>query len=173
MNIILIGYMGSGKSLIGKQLAQKLNVNYIDLDDYIQNKEKASITEIFQNKGEIYFRKIEHQHLKELLSNSTNAVIALGGGTPCYGNNIEIIKTAENAVSVYLKTAIPTLVNRLFKEKNNRPLISHISDTNALTEFVGKHLFERSPYYQQSNLAINTDDKTSELIVENIVSKLF
>jgi len=165
--------MGSGKSVIGKKLSEVLNYNYLDLDDYIQLKENKSITEIFKSKGEIYFRKIESKYLDEVIVDKLNTVISLGGGTPCYSENMTKIKHAKNASSIYLKTSISVLAERLLSEKNHRPLISHIQDKKDLIEFIGKHLFERNPYYTQSDITVNTDQKSIDEVVESIVLKLF
>lgn len=164
--------MGSGKSSVGKKLSDVLGFKYIDLDDYIQQKENSTINEIFKNKGEIYFRKIESKYLNEVMSIKNNSVISLGGGTPCYGRNMEGIKNAKNAFSIYLKASILSLTERLFLEKDKRPLISHLKDKKELKEFIGKHMFERSPYYNQSDITIDTDQKSIEDVVESIVLKL-
>lgn len=172
MTVILIGYMGSGKSTIGQMLSKVLKFDFVDLDAYIEEKEGQSIPEVFNTKGEIYFRKKENQYLKEVV-NRTMTVISLGGGTPCYGNNMEVIVSSEDAMSIYLKASIPTLVERLIKDKNNRPLISHLNTELELTEFIGKHIFERSFYYSQANTTITVDDKSIKEIVEEIVLELF
>ncbi|WP_299399634.1 shikimate kinase [uncultured Gelidibacter sp.] len=172
MNIILIGYMGSGKSTIGKKLSEQLNFDFVDLDDYIQEKEGLTIPEIFKTKGEIYFRKKENTYLKEVLE-LNNVVVSLGGGTPCYGSNMEAILNAKDAHSIYLKLSIPNLVQRLSSEKSQRPLIAHLETDEDLTEFIGKHLFERSFYYRQSNQTLLTDGKSVEAITEEIIAGLF
>lgn len=172
MNIILIGYMGSGKSAVGKKLSDVLGYGFVDFDDYIQKKEGKTIKEIFNGRGEFYFRKMESKYVQEVLS-YPNSVISLGGGTPCYGNNMNIIKSLENTSTVFLKTSVPTLSERLFPERNQRPLISQIESKESLAEFIAKHLFERTPYYSKSDITIKTDDKTIDEIVESIVSKLF
>lgn len=173
MNVILIGYMASGKSTIGKILANKLNYDFIDLDDYIEKKEKTSIVNIFKSKGEIYFRKLETEHLKAILKNKDNVILSLGGGTPCYGNNMEVILSDTNSKSIYLKTGIPTLVSRLKNEKSKRPLIAHIETDDLLTEFIGKHLFERSQFYNLAEVKTTTDNKTEADIVEELLLDLF
>jgi len=172
MIVVLMGYMGSGKSTIGKELATVLNFNFLDLDDYISDKENAAISEIFKTKGEIYFRKKETQYLKELIDTSHNLVLALGGGTPCYSNNIDVFTKNENVALVYLKLSIPLLAKRLFKEREKRPLISHINSEEALLEFIGKHLFERVQYYNQAEYIINTDDNTLKDVLEDILVNL-
>ncbi|WP_178988236.1 shikimate kinase [Winogradskyella schleiferi] len=172
MIIVLIGYMGSGKSTIGKELATVLDYGFLDLDDYISDKENASIPEIFKKKGEIYFRKKETEYLSEVISTSENLVLALGGGTPCYGNNMDLINDKANLISIYLKLSIPLLAKRLFQERANRPLISHINSETDLLEFIGKHLFERSPYYSKSQFTLNTDHKTKQEIIESLLVHL-
>jgi shikimate kinase len=171
MIIILIGYMGSGKSTIGQKLSEILKFEGIDLDDYIQKKEQLTIPQIFERKGEIYFRKIEHTYLKELLGHN-NIILSLGGGTPCYAGNMDAILGAEGAHSIYLKSSIPNLVKRLSSEKSQRPLISHLQTDEELTEFIGKHLFERSFYYSQSHQTVLIDGKTIEAITEEILNSL-
>ena len=91
MKIVLLGYMASGKSNIGKKLSKKLSMSFIDLDDYIIEKEKMTISDIFKAKGEIYFRLIENKYLKEILLEKKDFILSLGGGTPCYANNMEEI----------------------------------------------------------------------------------
>lgn len=172
MTLFLVGYMGSGKSVIGSKLAVILKYNYLDLDDYIEEKEASTIKLIFETKGEIYFRKIESIYLKELIG-LNNTVISLGGGTPCYGNNMNLILESKNSLSIYLKASILTLVDRLFTEQSKRPLIAHIASQSGLTEFIGKHIFERAPYYEQSSLKIKTDGLKINEIVDYLVLELF
>ena len=172
MNIIFIGYMGSGKSTIAQKLSELIKLEYVDLDEYIQSKEGTSISELFKEKGEIYFRKIESHYLLEVLS-LKNTIISLGGGTPCYGNNMRNINASEGLKSIYLKASIPNLVERLFKEKEDRPLISHLKNKDDLTEFIGKHLFERSAYYSQADYTISVDKKNINEIVEELILELF
>ena len=120
MNIVLIGYMGSGKSLIGNDLAKKIKFDYLDLDDFIEIQEKKSISKIFKDHGEIYFRKKESLYLNEVVTAKKNTVISLGGGTPCFGNNLDTILQNKNVESVYLQTSLDELTNRLFKEKSKQ-----------------------------------------------------
>jgi shikimate kinase len=172
MIIVLIGYMGSGKSTIGKALATVLSYNFLDLDDYISDKENASISELFKTRGEIYFRKKESQYLSELIDTSQNLVLALGGGTPCYGKNSDLLLHNLSVKAFYLKLSIPLLTTRLFKEREKRPLISHLNSEQDLLEFVGKHLFERIQYYNQAEYTINTDHKSIQAILEEILAHL-
>ncbi|SHG39771.1 shikimate kinase [Winogradskyella jejuensis] len=172
MIIVLMGYMGSGKSTVGKKLAYILEYNFIDLDDLITEKESKSIADIFKTKGEIYFRKKETEYLKEVISSDSNTVLSLGGGTPCYGINLNIIKDSKNTKSFYLKTSLQELKKRLLPEMEKRPLISHLQGEDEIIEFLGKHLFERAPFYSQSDFSITTDGKSKMEIVEEIVLSL-
>jgi shikimate kinase len=166
MKIVLLGYMASGKSSIGKKLAKSLGMNFIDLDDYIIEQEKMSITNIFKNKGEIYFRNIEHQYLKEILSQDKDFILSLGGGTPCYGKNMEEINR-KDVLSVYLKGSIATLVQRLIKKKSKRPLIASL-DNDQIPEFVAKHLFERRFFYEQAKETMKIDGKTKSEVAKEL-----
>ena len=166
MEIILVGYMGSGKSTIAKQLAKHLRLKMIDLDDYIVDKEKDTINSIFKNKGEIYFRKIESQALDEIISSQKNYVLSVGGGTPCYADNSELIKSVPH--SFYLKGSIQTLYDRLVHKKNERPLIKNLENSKLL-EFIAKHLFERNPYYEKVTHTIQIDSKSMDAVVAEII----
>ena len=165
--------MASGKTSIGKKLAKKLEYNFLDLDDFIEDIEKQSVSEVFKTKGEIYFRKQEALHLKALLKSEHNTVLSVGGGTPCYSGNMDVILAAENVTCIYLKASLPTLANKLLRKKAKRPLISHIETIEEMTEFIGKHLFERSQYYNQATLKVAIDNKTKDEVVEDIVLELF
>jgi len=161
--IFLIGYMGSGKTVVGKLLSKSINYNFYDLDKFIELNEKKSISEIFRLKNEIYFREIESKYLNELISVKEKKIISTGGGTPCYSNNIDLIN--NNSVSIYLKASVDTLVKRLNDAKINRPLISHLKDKSELKDFISKHLFERNYFYEKAKIKIKTDDlKLSEII---------
>ena len=166
MKIILLGYMASGKSTIGKEISKKLYMNFIDLDDYIVKRENRSISEIFKIKGEIYFRRIEHLYLKEILDAKDDFVLSLGGGTPCYANNMELIQHSI-AKSIFIKTSIATLVTRLIEEKSKRPLVANL-ENEQITTFVAKHLFERSFFYEQAKIILDTDNKSLQEITSEI-----
>jgi len=169
MKIVLLGYMASGKSAVGKVLAKDKSLDFIDLDAYIEEKEQISISEIFRVKGEIYFRKKEAEYLEDLLKTDKNAIISLGGGTPCYGKNMELIQ--NSAVSFYLKASIATIFDRLQHETSQRPLVATIGTEN-LQEYIAKHLFERNPYYEKANYIISVNDKSIEEITAEINLKL-
>lgn len=152
--------MGSGKTAVGKALANQMNLPFLDLDMEIAKREKKLITQIFEESGEIYFRRKEAEVLKELLEQEVDFILSLGGGTPCYGKNLEIIKNTPDTKTVYLKTGLIQLKERLWKEKEQRPLINHLDSAESLEDFIRKHLFERSYYYNQSDIIISTDEKS-------------
>lgn len=168
--IFLIGYMGSGKTLVGRSLSESINYNFYDLDKYIEQNEKKSISEIFMHKNEVYFREIESKYLNQLISINEKKIISTGGGTPCYSNNIDLIN--KNSVSIYLKASVDTLVNRLKDAQINRPLISHLKDTTELKDFISKHLFERNYFYEKAKIKIITDDLKLREIINLIVGSL-
>ena len=125
MKFFLIGFMGSGKSYIGKKICDKINLSHIDLDDYIVKHEHKSITNIFIENGEIYFREIEKQYLSKII-NRDNFLLSTGGGTPIYNDNLDLMNV--HGTTIYLKYSHITLYNRLKNSKNNRPLIKNLSN---------------------------------------------
>ena len=166
MKIVLLGYMASGKSSVGKLLSKKLSMKFLDLDDYIINKEGMSIAEIFEKKGEVYFRVIENKYLKEVLNTKDQFILALGGGTPCYANNMEEINKGDT-VSIYLQGKTKTMIDRLIKKKSKRPLIASLTD-DKIPEFVAKHLFERRLYYELAKITVEIDAKSKKEVAKEL-----
>ena len=166
--IFLLGYMGAGKTVIGRSLSKKLGFKFYDLDNYIEQIEGKKVSDIFNEKNEVYFRKIENKYLHELSLKNEKKIISTGGGTPCFKNNLEIIQKSSNSISVYLKANIETLVKRLLHSIEKRPIISHLNKEDELKEFITKHLFERSFYYEKSDVKIKTDDIELKDIVKLI-----
>ncbi|NMH28157.1 shikimate kinase [Flavobacterium sp. SE-s28] len=162
--------MGSGKSVIGHLLAKKANIPFLDLDEYAQQKEGESISEIIKTKGEMYFRRQESVYFNELMDSKEAFVLSLGGGTPVYAGNHNRLKDG-NVESFYLKASIPVLVERLSSEKEHRPLISSLEGIE-LEEFIGKHLLERQEFYFSAKHVISVDAKSVEEIVGEINSIL-
>ncbi|MGB1451134.1 MAG: shikimate kinase, partial [Marinirhabdus sp.] len=166
-------YMGSGKSAVGKVLSTILNYSFVDLDTEIERSEKQPLQQLFATKGEIYFRKKEANVLHGLLLTKENQVIALGGGTPCYGTVLHDLKNRGGVTTIYLKLGIPQLTDRLLKEKNIRPLISHIKTRQTMAQFIGKHLFERAPFYEQADAVFAVKDETVAETARQIARRLF
>lgn len=166
MKIALVGYMGCGKSFWANALASALECDFIDLDRHLEMfflNEK--IANFIPSKGEIAFRKQENMALKSLVDAKNSFVLATGGGSPCYFNNMEMLN--DNFKTIYLNVSITTLVKRLENEKLNRPLIAHIK-TEDLHEFVAKHLFERRNFYAQAHVVLNENDTTLENLTAHI-----
>lgn len=172
MKIVLMGYMGSGKSSVGEKLAAILKTPFIDLDLEIEKREGLSVADIFKTKGEIYFRKIENMALKEILTSEDSFILATGGGTPCYGDAITTITTQANLTSIYLKVPLDILTQRLFAEKNHRPLLSHLKTEEEINDFIRKHLFERAYFYNQASIIVENGNEGIDKTLEDIVSKL-
>lgn len=168
--VILVGYMGVGKSTIGELLSQKLATKFIDLDTEIEKKCDLKIDQIFKLKGEIYFRKIESQVFTNLVKNNQSLIISSGGGTPCYAQN-HLLLNAKNTISIYLKASLPLVLERLNYDKMTRPLIATLPQED-LKEFVAKHLFERSYFYNQATYTVIVDNKDTTIITEEIVKLL-
>ena len=172
MKVLLMGYMGSGKTAVGKKLSEKLDMPFIDLDQQISLEEQREIPEIFSTSGEIYFRKKETAVLEQLIASDAPMVLGLGGGTPCYGNNLQLIKDQKDVKLVYLKASLNILTKRLFEERAGRPLIAHLQRPEDLEDFVRKHIFERTYYYNQGDIIIDIDSKNVTEVVEDILIKL-
>jgi shikimate kinase len=168
--IVLVGYMGSGKSLIAKSLEKILCWQRYELDELIEETENKLISEIFKNNGELHFRKLEKKLFDELINLDKNVIISTGGGTPCYFENYKSLQK-ENIISFYLQASIVTIVSRLENETYKRPLLNGLNKIE-LEEFVAKHLFERSYYYSKSKFKIDINNKTPDEIVQEIISIL-
>lgn len=169
MKLFLIGYMGSGKSTVGKFLAQKLSSDFIDFDDYIEKKQGKTISEIFQTEGEKKFRELENESLKKLLVKK-NTVISLGGGTPCFHNNMELIN--QNGTSVYIEMSVDALAKRLIKARKKRPLIEGMNEMD-LRFFIAANLEKRLPFYLQAHHRIKSENQTAEQLAEKIAKEIF
>ena len=150
-HIFLCGFMGCGKSTHGKKLSVILNLPFIDLDQYIQNKEHKTVQFIFDNEGEEEFRRLETKYLNELILNSENHVISLGGGTVCFNNNVDLIK--KNGLLIYIEMSSEALAERLSKSKQKRPLLNNVPLEN-LNAFIKNKLDERSSFYLRANITI-------------------
>jgi shikimate kinase len=168
--IILLGYMGCGKSTIAEKLSGLLHLPFVDLDKSIEAKAAMTINQIFESFGEVYFRKLEHDVFMELLASSEKQIIGLGGGTPCYANNHELLK-GEGITSIYLKASVETLFNRLAHNKSKRPIVAN-KTKDELQEFIAKHLFDRIYYYNQAEYKISVDNKSIDETVSDILEIL-
>jgi shikimate kinase len=149
MTIFLLGFMGCGKSYVGRALAQKMGYDFIDLDAAIESAEEKKIIEIFDMKGEAAFRKIETAMLQKIYKDNT--VISTGGGTPCFADNLEWMKI--KGLTVFLNPSIDIISDRLKTEKSQRPLIAAVPD-DELKNHIYKLYLQRLPYYEAADLSI-------------------
>ncbi|KAB1065934.1 shikimate kinase [Salibacter halophilus] len=150
MQVFIIGFMGSGKTTVGKKLANKLEIPFYDLDNLIEDKEQQSISSIFETRGENAFREIENQRLRDF-SGSDHYVLSTGGGTPVFHGNIDWM--LANGVVVYLQAEPAFLASRLKNEKSKRPLIAGKND-EELKAFIDEMLEKREPYYKRAHFEI-------------------
>lgn len=166
-NLILIGFMGSGKSTVGRELAKVLEMNFVDTDHFIENKEKMSIKEIFSLKGEKYFRKIEAKYVKEI-SKMNNTVISTGGGVVAVDDNIKLLKT--NGFVIYLDCTIDCIYNRVSR-RNTRPLLNNVEDLRSrIIELLNERV-DNYQKYMDDKVSINT--KTNIWDTVNKIKKLY
>jgi len=146
--VFLIGYMGAGKTTLGKSLAKVMNVAFIDLDNFIEARYHKTVKEIFAEVGESGFRDIERKSLIEV-SEYEDTIISLGGGTPCFFDNMDIVNAS--GTSVYLKPSEDVLLKRLIKGKHKRPLLANKSDDEIL-QVIREQLAWREPYYLKADI---------------------
>ncbi len=163
MRIFLIGFMGCGKTHWGKQLSQKLQLPFFDLDHLIEEREGKTITDIFAEMGEEYFRMLEKDVLYMITENHPSFVMACGGGAPCFFNNIDYMKS--RGTTVWINCSTDCLYGRLVNEKEKRPLIKSIPN-EELKSFIIKKYSDRKIFYQQADVILGEDDVTLEALIE-------
>lgn len=159
----LLGFMGSGKTTYGKIIADDLKLDFLDLDDVIIENNKISIKEIFESKGEDYFRELEKNALHNITENNDNIIIAVGGGTPCFFDNMEYMNT--HGKTIYLKAKTSTLCQNL-KENGiqKRPLLAGKTDKELLV-YIDEMLNKRAPFYLKSKHLFLTDNINRKNII--------
>lgn len=150
MIIFLIGYMGCGKSTMGRKLASHLGYEFIDLDKFIEERHFRTIPQIFASDGETAFREMEHKALLEV-ANFENVVVGTGGGAPCFFENMAIMNNV--GITIYLSPSVETLAQRLINSKTARPLIKGKSHAE-LVQFIKDSLQKRSPFYERAHIKI-------------------
>lgn len=171
-NVMLIGYMGAGKTTVGKALAKKLQMQFYDLDWYIEERFRQKISDLFAQKGEDGFRLIEQKMLHEV-AEFENVVLALGGGTPCFFDNMDYLNRC--GTTIFLDATPQTVVQHLRISHTVRPLLKD-KQGDELLQHIARQLSERMPYYRQAQLTVNVDildnfDKIDQL-TDNIITLL-
>lgn len=157
--------MGSGKSHWGRLLSSKLGIRFFDLDEQITEQAGKSIPQLFAEEGEERFRLLEKEVLHIITESHDRFIMACGGGTPCYFNNIEYMNTA--GTTVWINTPPETLFTRLIREKENRPLIKNLSD-DQLRGFISKKFSDRRIYYEQAELVVDEEPVHLDKLIETI-----
>jgi shikimate kinase len=151
--IILIGYMGSGKTTVGKALSKETGMMFYDLDWYIESRMRKTVSQIFAERGEDAFRKLEHSMLHEV-AEFEDVIISCGGGTPCFFDNMDYLNQQGDVV--YLKASPEVLYNHLLMAKVERPLLKGKSP-EELIAYITEHLKERAPYYEKARYTLDVD----------------
>lgn len=159
--IILVGFMGSGKSTLGKKVAKKLNIPFIDSDTEIEEHFQKSIGDIFTEHGESHFRTLETEYI-EALDLREDFVLATGGGMPCFNRNMELLN--EIGTTFYLERSPKELTHRLFNAKTERPLIAGLTEEELLP-FIETRLSQREEYYKRASIVLSREEQTPESIV--------
>lgn len=165
MKIFLIGFMGCGKTHWGRLLSQKLGIPFFDLDEQVTEHAGKTIPELFAEEGEEQFRLMEKDVLHIITESHDSFVMACGGGSPCFFNNIEYMNQA--GTTVWINTPLDTLFERLTKEKDKRPLIKDLSG-EQLRNFIGKKFADRKIYYEQADITVDEEPVHLDQLVEKI-----
>lgn len=160
--------MGAGKTTLGKIVAQEMNLSFIDLDIYIENRYHKTINDIFREKGEEGFRLLEREALKEV-SEFEDVVVATGGGAPCFFDNAELMN--QRGVSVYLKTDVDVLFNRLKIARHTRPILREKTDEELIL-FIADNLQIREPFYQKALVVFDANRLDSKLQIQEAALQL-
>ncbi len=151
--IILVGYMGSGKTTIGKALSKETGMMFYDLDWYIENRMRTTVSKLFSERGEEAFRKIEYNMLHEV-AEFEDVIISCGGGTPCFFDNMDYLN--QQGEVVYLKASPETLYKHLLMAKVERPLLKNKTPDELIT-YITEHLQERAPFYEKARHVLDVD----------------
>ncbi|HAG16900.1 MAG TPA: shikimate kinase [Bacteroidales bacterium] len=165
MRIYLIGYMGSGKSSVGKKLAARMGFSFIDIDQHIEMEQNLRISELFKQKGEAVFRQLEHKAILETFSHD-NCVVSTGGGAPVFFDNMKQMQ--KFGLTIYLKAEAAVLASRLQTSLFSRPLLADLK-SEELVDFMQNQINERAAFYEQAHLHIEAKDLTPALLHERIL----
>ena len=157
--------MGSGKTFWGKRLSEKLHIPFFDLDEKITESTSMSINEIFAREGEEFFRHAEKNALHAITEKNETFVMACGGGTPCYFNNIDYMN--RSGTTVWISTSIEKLFERLIKERTERPLLKNLTD-DQIKSFIIKKFSDRKIFYEQADVVIDDDSVNVDHLVEKV-----
>ena len=170
MKIFLVGYMGCGKTTMGERLSAAMEIDFVDLDDFIVETEGRSISQIFADEGEAGFRGIERRCLNEIVNYDDDVVVSTGGGTPCFYDNMSVMNAG--GITIYIQMDVKSLTYRLEHSKSERPLLANMMGED-LEEFARAQLEERKHFYEEANLTIPGlafGDKKLQNLIGSIVN---
>jgi shikimate kinase len=162
MRIFIVGFMGAGKTTVGRRLAKRLKYQFIDLDELFEQKFHYSIANFFDHFGEEKFREIEHELLKETLENNDDVVISTGGGTPCFYDNMDLMN--ESGLTLYIKMHEDSLKHRLIRSKRRRPVLPGLEE-DEMEIFISKLMEVREPIYDKAKVKVKGEDLKVEHIL--------
>lgn len=157
--IFLLGYMGCGKTTVGKNIAGKIGLEFLDTDDLIEKKHRQTIAEIFSEVGENQFREMEREVLHNIVDYN-DCIISTGGGMPCFFDNLALMN--ENGTTIFLDVSIEELVHRLYYKGNKRPLLQGKNE-QQLYEYIKKSIEGRLPFYSQAQIRISADNTNATI----------
>lgn len=174
MTLYLVGYAGSGKSSLGKRLARRLRLRFVDTDKFVELSEGASVADIFHFGGEEYFRRTERNAVESLYSEGENMVVATGGGLPTWGDNMEWLN--DHGFTIYLRRSAEQILSRMSAYgREKRPMFRGKSDEELLA-FMQAQMAERERFYAKANISIDctpiSDDEAVEVIVKELIARL-
>lgn len=169
MVIFLIGFMGCGKTSIGRKVAAQAGFRFMDMDREIEERCGMNVAGIFERHGEPYFRRCERELLESLAGQDGDLVVSTGGGVPCHGDNMDVMNRTGR--TVYLKMSPPKLVKRLEHGRDKRPKIQGMDD-GALLEYIGRTLPGREEYYNKAHIVIDCDGAADDYICRHIAGYL-
>ncbi|MGM9819113.1 MAG: shikimate kinase [Paludibacteraceae bacterium] len=157
--IFLLGYMGCGKTTVGKNIAGKMGLEFLDTDDLIEKCHRKTIAEIFSEVGENQFREMEREVLHNIFDYN-DCIISTGGGMPCFFDNLALMN--EKGTTIFLDVSIEELVHRLYYKGNKRPLLQGKNE-QQLYEYIKKSIEERLPFYSQAQIRISADNTNATI----------
>lgn len=165
MIFFIIGYMGAGKSSVGREAARRTGLKYVDMDRLIEEEYGKTITEIFDTQGETEFRKSERRTLEQLIGQGGDLIVSCGGGTPCQSDNMSLMNRAGK--TIYLKLSPSKLTSRLRPGQVRRPILKGM-DSAQILEMIGKMLPAREPYYLKASMVVDCDALSDDSIFRHV-----